>query len=220
MNRDYRCPLCQSAIPADDVNVATDLALCRSCGNITSFSLVSGSSEISLDAAADPPRWVKLERDFAGETVITYKKLSPVLLFLIPFTALWSGFSMWGIYGTQLTKGEFDPGQSLFGLPFLFGTVVLLSIIAFLVGGKWRIRLQQGQGTVFVGVGPLGWTRTFAYNRDTLVSLCMTDVRINEVPQKGILIRNGSTDFVFGAMLKEDAKRFIAAIIMKEAQGA
>jgi len=126
---------------------------------------------------------------------------------------------MWGIYGSQFRKGEFDLSQSLFGLPFLFGTVVLLSIITFLLAGRWRITLKKGLGTVFVGVGTLGWTRTFAYGRDTLVSMRMTNVRVNEVSQKGISIRNESTDLIFGTMLKEDAKQFIAATIMKEAKG-
>lgn len=219
MKRDYRCPLCQSAISTDDVNVATDLALCRSCGNTSSFSVVSGSSEISLQALAKPPRCVKIERDFSGATVITYRKLSPVLLFLIPFTAFWSGLSMWGIYGSQFRKGEFDVSQSLFGLPFLLGSVVLLSVITFLLAGKWQITLKNRAGTVFVGVGRLGWTRKFAYSRDTLVAMRMTNVRVNEVSQKGILIRNQSTDLIFGTMLNEEAKQFIAAAIMKEAKG-
>lgn len=219
MKRDYRCPLCQSVISADDVNVATDLALCRSCGNTSSFSIVSGSSEISLQTLANPPRCVKIDRDYSGATVITYRKLSPMLLFLIPFTAFWSGLSMWGIYGSQLKKGEFDVSQSLFGLPFLLGTVVLLSAITFLLAGKWQITLKRGAGTVFVGVGKIGWTRTFAYNRDTLVALRMTNVNVNGVSQKGVLIRNQAADFIFGTMLKEEAKQFIAAAIMKVVKG-
>jgi hypothetical protein len=115
LKRDYRCPLCQSVIPADDVNVATDLALCRSCGNTSAFSVVSGSSEISLEALANPPSCIKIERGFSGSTVITYRKISPALLSLIPFTAFWSGLSMWGIYGRQIRKGEFDLSQSLLG---------------------------------------------------------------------------------------------------------
>ena len=218
LKRDYRCPLCQSVIPADDVNVATDLALCRSCGNTSSFSIVSGSSDSSLNALANPTRCVKIERGFSGTTVITYRKLSPVLLFLIPFTAFWSGLSMWVIYGSQFRKGEFDLSLSLLGLPFLLGTVVLLSIITFFLAGKWRITLKKGAGTVFVGVGTLGWTRTFAYNRDTLVSMRMTNVRVNGDSLKGILIRNESTELVFGTILKEEAKQFIAAAIMKEAK--
>jgi len=216
----FKCPLCRAVIAAADVNVATDLALCRSCGRTSSFATVSAAAEISTDILSAPPRGIKVENDFRGGSVITYRKLSPALLFLIPFTAVWSGGSMWGIYGTQLKKGAFDLSQSLFGLPFLLGTVVLLSIIIFAILGKWQISMQQGEGSVFVGVGRLGWNRSFAYGRNTMVSMCATTTRVNQIPQKGIMVRTDGKDFVFGASLKEEAKQFIAASIMKAATEA
>jgi hypothetical protein len=214
METEFRCPVCHAVIPANDVNVATDLALCRACGRTSSFALVSGASQISLDLLATPPRSIRVEEDFDG-TVITYRRISPAVLFLIPFTAFWSGLSMWGIYGSQFKKGQFELGQCLFGLPFLFGTIVLLSVIASLLFGKWRIALRQGEGSVFFGVGPLGWTRRFTYNRNTVVSLRLTSVRVNEVPQQGIAVQTDGTELVFGSSLKQDAKKFIAAVLTK-----
>jgi hypothetical protein len=211
------CPHCHAKIPMEDVNVATDIALCRACGRTTSFSAISGSGEISLDCLNNPPRCIRVEDGFSGDKTIVYHRMSPALLFLIPFTALWSGGSMYGIYWSQIRDGKFDPGQLLFGLPFAFGTVVLLAIIAYLMFGKWVIRLDRGEGSVFVGLGPLGWTRRFSYNRDTIVSFRMTSVKINDVPQKGILVRTDDKDFMFGALLKDDAKHFIAASITKQA---
>lgn len=219
MNQGYMCPICRSSIPLDDINVATDIALCRACGNTSPFSLLSGTAEVSLEILSQPPRGIRIEREFLKPTVITYRRLSPALVFLIPFTALWSGISMFGIYGTQIRKGEFDLGQSLFGLPFLLGTVVLLGVIVFLLFGRWKTTLEKGAGRVSVGVGPIGWTRAFSYNRDSLITLRTTDVRVNQIPQKGILVRNGTQDFVFGTILKEEAKVFIAAAIMREAKG-
>jgi len=213
---EYRCPVCNAVIGLEDVNVAADLALCRSCGNTSPFSIVVNSSEILLHSSEIPPRWIRLEKDFSGATLITYHRISPVLLFLIPFTALWSGLSMWGIYGTQIQKGQFDPEQSLFGLPFLIGTVILLSIIVYLLFGKWKITLRKGTGTVFVGMGPVGWNRHFVYNQNSLVSMQTTNVKVNDVSQKGILIRTDENDFVFGALIKDEAKQFIAAAILKE----
>jgi hypothetical protein len=215
----YMCPICRSSIPLDDINVATDIALCRACGNTSPFSLISGTAEVPLETLSRPPRGVRIEKEFLKPTVITYRRLSPALLFLIPFTALWSGISMFGIYGTQIRKGEFDLSQSLFGIPFLIGTIVLLSVIAFLLFGKWKITLEKGAGRVFLGVGPVGWTRKFSYNRDSYVTLRATNVRVNEIPQKGILVRTGTQDFVFGAMLKVPVKMFIAAAITREAKG-
>jgi hypothetical protein len=214
---DFRCPHCHASIPPADVNVATDLALCRACGRTTTFAIASGASEITLDCLATLPRGVRVEEGFFGETTITYRRLSPILLFLIPFTALWSGGSMIGIYGNQIKEGKFDLAQSLFGIPFAFGTIVLLTFIVYLIFGKWVVMLKSGEGTVFVGAGPLGWTRRFTYNRDTVVSLCMTSTQVNNQPQKGILVRTDGKDLIFGALLKEDVKCFIAAAIMREA---
>ena len=213
----YNCPVCRAAIPLEDVNVAADLALCRACGKTCSFAMLSGSSEISLDCLAHPPRGIRVEKDYREGTTVIYRKLSPTLLFLIPFTAVWAGGSMWGIYGQQFRKGVFDAGQSLFGIPFLIGSIVLLTVIVFMLAGKWAINLNKGQGSVFMGVGALGWTRRFVCKRDTLVSLTLTSFRVNNVAQKGILVRTDGQDLVFGATLSEDAKQYIAAFIKKYA---
>ena len=106
---------------------------------------------------------------------------------------------MIAIYGTQIRDGKFNLAQSLIGVPFLLGTVVLLAVIIYLALGKWLITLNRGEGAVFVGAGPLGWTRRFSYNPDTMVSLCMTSMKVNNQPQKGILVRTDGKDFVFGA---------------------
>ncbi len=215
MAAEYRCLFCKAIIAMDDVNVAKDIALCRSCGKTVAFSAVCGASEISLDALDAPPRCVKLDLDPINGTKLTYRRLSPSLFFLIPFTALWSGGSLIGIYGTQIQKGKFDLETSLFGLPFLIGTIILLGVIIFLIFGKWVITLHQGEGIVFVGVGGIGWTRRFNYNKNSLVSMQLSDVKVNEMPQKGILIRTDDKDFLFGALIKQEAKQFIAAVILK-----
>lgn len=215
MSTDYRCPHCKSLIPLGDVNVSADLALCRSCGKTTSFSVLAEASGIPLEAKAERPKGVSVEEGFRGAITITYQRRSPLLIFLIPFTAFWSGMSMWGIYISPYMKGSLDLSQSLFGLPFLIGTLVLLSAIAFLLLGKWRILLDGGQGTVFLGAGPFGWTRYFTYDRDTLVSLKPTSIEVNNVRQKGIRVRTNDRDFVFGAVMKEEAKLYIGAKIQQ-----
>jgi hypothetical protein len=217
---DCMCPYCKAKIPLDDVNVANDIALCRACQRTCSFSTASSTSEISPKILDAPPKWVRMETGFNGEATIVYHRLSPMLWFFLPFTVLWSGGSMIGIYGTQIWNGKYDLGQSLFGIPFLFGTIILLTVILYMIFGKWIITLDRGQGKVFVGVGSLGWTREFSYNRDSLVSLKMTSVQVNNVSQKGISIRTDDKDFVFGALMKEEAKRFVAAAILQQVENA
>ena len=38
---------------------------------------------------------------------------------------IWSGGSLGGIYGTQIANQEFSLLQSLFGIPFIIGTINL-----------------------------------------------------------------------------------------------
>jgi hypothetical protein len=220
MAQEYLCYYCKAAIAMDDINVAKDVALCRSCGKTFSFSAISGESEVSVNALDSPPRCVKLELDPINGTKLTYRRLAPISLFLIPFTAIWSGGSIYGIYYLQIKEGRFDLRASLFGLPFLFGTIILLVFIAYLLFGKWVITMNQGEGTVFAGVFGIGWTRRFAYDKNSLVALQATNFTINDVPQQGILIRNGETNFVFGASMRQDAKQFIAAVILKHVAAA
>ena len=63
--------------------------------------------------------------------------------------------------------------------------------------GRRRIALRQGEGSVFFGVGPLDWTRRFTYNRNTVVSLRPTSLRVNNVPQQGIVVETEGTELVF-----------------------
>ncbi|HMP77074.1 MAG TPA: hypothetical protein PKE12_12335 [Kiritimatiellia bacterium] len=212
-----QCPLCHAAIALDDVNVATDIALCRACGKTFSFSLARGASELGAVDFETPPRGLRAGVNEEGGIELRYRRLSPALLFLIPFTAVWSGFSMWGIYGTQIARREFDLGQSLFGIPFLLGTIVLLGVIAFMLAGHWRVTLWKGGGTVFAGIGRLGWTRAFDYGPTSLVSLRVVPARGDSGPQTHIVVRTEGGDFAFGATIRDDAKRYIAAAIQREA---
>jgi len=52
---DLVCPLCRSAIAIDDINVATDIALCRRCSKTFSFSELIGASAGAAPDLTAPP---------------------------------------------------------------------------------------------------------------------------------------------------------------------
>ena len=216
---EYYCQSCSASIPLEDINVAADIALCRKCGAINSFAALRTATTDTTLLSKPPPKGVKVERDMMGNgTVITYRRI-PVgfLFFFIPFTALWSGGSMYGIYGTQIIKGEFDLQQSLFGIPFLIGTIVLVFILLFCLFGKWTIRLDRGNGTVFVGVGILGWKRKFTYNLSSTVRIAEdSNIRVNRQPLRSITVKTDNKQFAFGGFIRDDAKEFIAATLTRE----
>ncbi|MDD7983396.1 hypothetical protein PQO01_00320 [Lentisphaera marina] len=213
----YKCPGCDSEINLDDVNVSADIALCRACGQTNSFAEMSEESQVADFKDLQMPKGFRVEPDFGDGKSLVYKKMSPIALFLIPFTAVWGGFSMWGIYGTQIMKGEFNLTMSLFGLPFLFGTILLSSICLFSLFGKRLITMGNGRGTIFSGVGPIGWKRRFLYQKSTKVSVEYSAVRQNNRPVKIIYIRGGSKELKFGWGLKNEALEYIAAFIKNEA---
>ena len=66
---------------------------------------------------------------------------------------VWSGFSLGGIYGSQIAAGEFNLGLSLFGIPFVLGTLFFGSLAVMTVRGKVVIAVDRNAGRIFTGVG-------------------------------------------------------------------
>ncbi len=155
------CPSCESLIPSSNLNVATDVAFCETCNEAFAISslVASGSSLADFDIN-QPPRGAWFE-DLGTGWRIGATTRSPSAFFLVPFMCVWSGFSLGGIYGTQIVKGEFNLMMSLFGIPFVLGTLLFGTIAVMSVCGKLVISTDRDQGSVFTGVGPIGWTRRF-----------------------------------------------------------
>jgi hypothetical protein len=157
------CPSCRARIAPADINVSTDVALYRSCGNTFRLSEIVGTApSASIDLHSPPAgAWYTPTADgfTAGATTRTW-----MALFLVPFTCVWAGGSLTGIYGSQILKGEFNPFASLFGIPFLLGSIVLVSWCAMCVAGQVVITRQSDRLAIFTGVGPIGWTRTYAFS--------------------------------------------------------
>ena len=147
LNTKTFCPICRAEIPLTDVNVATDIALCRHCGKTSSFAeAIATQSAVPVDLAR-PPKGTWLSRHGNGFELGVSTR-SPIAFFLVPFMCVWSGGSLGGIYGSQIARGHFNFGMSLFGLPFLIGTLVFGSIAIMSVCGKISIRIE-GSSVVF-----------------------------------------------------------------------
>lgn len=216
----FTCPNCAKELPLDDVNVAQDVALCRGCGYTGPFLAATAVPRLSDEEMARPPKRVSLQREFGDALTITCRPKRGMLLFLVPFTLFWSGFSMAGIYGSQLWKGEFDPKLSLFGLPFLLGTLVLVTIILNVLVGRTAVTLTKGK--VQVGTHLLGWQkiREMECGPGTTVTLETSGYRVNNVPQPEIVLTCGEQKLKFGAVaLSPEAKTYVAAVLRRAAGG-
>ena len=136
-----------------------------------------GTAENDRAMLAGPaPRHLRIDREIDGVeqvTVATYRRVDPHVLFLVPFTCLWSGMSLGAIYGPQVANRAIDVKMALVGLPFLFGTVFLIGMILFALFGRRTLTLRRGRGTYFRGVGPFGVTTAFEFDgRSAVGAVC------------------------------------------------
>jgi len=161
------CPKCRSEIPLEDVNVSKDIALCRQCGRTWSYADLIEDNDTADFNSGTPPSgaWFREIPPRGFEVGVSTR--SPLAFFLVPFMCVWSGFSLGGIYGTQFIKGHFNLGESLFGIPFILGTLLFGSIAIMSVCGKVVVSVDGDDGIIFTGVGPIGLRRRFNWRNVT-----------------------------------------------------
>jgi hypothetical protein len=208
------CPECRSRIAMDDVNVSTDLALCRGCGKTFSFSEIVGGSATDGPDLAAPPTGASFEQFPRGFRVGASTR-SWMALFIVPFTCVWSGMSLSGIYGRQITSRHFEPFSSLFGLPFMIGSVFLVAMCAMTIAGKVELSQSEDRLSVFIGVSKLGWSRTFLWSD---FSSAREDGRRNGFNWNGqghVIVMEGKRRVAFGSMWNEENRYFVLSALKK-----
>jgi len=209
------CPTCGGAIVPDDVNVAKDVAFCRTCNEAFSLSgLVSdgtGPDAPQVDPSR-PPRGVTVE-ELPNSFTITATTRHPIAFFLVPFMCVWSGGSLGGFYGSQIASGEFSLLPSLIGLPFLGGTILFGSIALMSVCGKVRIRVEGDQGDIFTGVGCVGRRKRFDWSQVSTVSEQWGNVRHPTNHGGAYIALDGQQRVKFGVMLNDERRYFVVNVL-------
>ena len=235
MAKKYNCPKCGCEVGMGNINVEKDILLCSSCGETSRFSEIvdlereaeeEDSSRRLLNS--NPPKHLKVisdPTDMTGRISLIYRKFSPMAFFFIPFTCAWSGFSMTAIYGSQIASGKFDLRLSLFGLPFLVGSIVLVSVCLFCLFGKRVLTLERGNGKYFFGVGFIGIYKRFTYDRQTKVREGETSYTVgggrhgggSPLSELHLTHPNNSNTVRVCAGMSDDALDYVAAVIRREA---
>lgn len=167
------CSKCKSSIKADNINVAKDTAFCTKCENLHALSSLVSDDTVS-DNIAPAPKFDPFEKvdgvvidDKSYMWTIDVSHRGKKAFFLIPFTCIWAGGSMFSIYGQQYLSGEYDIVTSLFGLPFLFGSLFLIGLCFMSLFGRTHISCDNDNGLYFTGVGAIGKYRRFRWGSIT-----------------------------------------------------
>jgi len=208
-----KCINCGAHVPASQINIKTDLAHCLACNTVFKVSEVVTTVD-SLFDVKNNPKGTWYERVSSQELKIGASTRSPFAFFLVPFMLIWSSASLGGIYGTQITSGEFDLFISLFGIPFLIGTIIFGAIAVMTVAGKVEITMDKQGGRIFTGVGTVGMTKKFQWNEISQIQ----EIGNTAFGQRGRNTKislEGSKRVTFGMFLKE-SRRFYVMNALKQ----
>lgn len=206
MKMKIQCPKCKSIVPSDQINVSTDLAFCPNCSEGFKISESIDLGEINETVLDNPPKgaWFRQEYD---KVILGASTRSPIALFLVPFMCVWSGGALGGIYGSQIAKGEFDLESSLFGIPFILGSMIFWSFALMAVCGKVELSIGR-ESSIFVGVGKLGWTRKFDWSDVQTIREQTTSFHYPGGHNAAIFLE-GKKRIKFGTSLNEGRRFFI-----------
>lgn len=202
----FQCPTCGQPFIAENINIQTDVALCAGCNQISRPSDLVDTDYVPASFNRPPKgAWY---RTSMNEIVIGATTRHPMAFFLVPFACVWSGGSMAGIYGTQIKNGSFNWMMSLFGLPFLVGSIFLISATLMAIFGKVEVRLRGRRGTIFVGIGSLGWKR--AVNLDEVETITEEGLAGRHSGYQGMgIVLQGRTRLRFATNLNETRRYFV-----------
>ena len=172
---EFHCPDCGLPIEVADLAPAQGVAVCRFCQKPHPLQACQAAvpyEQRNIVPELAVPKGVRIEETMDGFR-LTISTRSCIAIFLVPFTLFWAGGSLGGIYGMQIAKGEFNLVMSLFGLPFLAGSVFLIALTVMTVAGRCVVELAGGQFSIRTGA--MGIYRTQSVAWDDVLSCRLTE---------------------------------------------
>jgi hypothetical protein len=207
------CKRCKQPIAAAQMNVERDLAVCSSCDEAYLISDLLAEGQGWLADAKEPPAGAWFRESFDGWDVGATTR-SWQALFLVPFTCVWSGGSLGGIYGSQIVHGQFNLFMTLFGIPFVIGSVFLWGITIMSIFGTVAVNVVSDEATLFTGAFGLGRRKRFVWST---IKVVKDDVayQSSRGGPRAIIVLEGveSARIRLGSMLSQDRLAYLRDVL-------
>lgn len=218
---DITCKRCGAPIPADDVNLETMVAKCRSCNAVFSFAdQIERSDGWTAAPRLDVPLPERFTVEHPGNALrISWRWYSPAAIFLTAFAVFWNGFiCVWVSLAVAGGAGAF----ALFAtLHVLVGVVMAYGALSMFVNST---RVEASYGTLSVRHGPLPAFKKLDLPRDSLRQLyCVERLRssrrstsvtyeLQAVKADGasVAVLKGLEDAEQALYLEQELERFLA----------
>jgi len=168
----YNCPSCGARIALKDINVKTDVMLCRACGKTSSCSRYL-QRETACKFPENPPKRVRVVHEEAAFDKPREERVEwRYGVWGVLFGAFWVGIGavvLWkdiAWYCGRVNSAT-NPELGMVVSPFI--VLMGLALVVFTIFGKFSLSIVDGWCTYFVGVGKIGRKREFKLSRDTSV---------------------------------------------------
>jgi hypothetical protein len=233
------CSKCRRTIPPEDINVVKDVAYCRDCNISYRLSELTFNSE--LDATVDlnrPPKGTWFFNDGAGVVAGATNRSLGTAFGLLFFALFWNGivsvFVCLALSGTlhflhvpqpgwfpapKMNGGDMSGGMLLFLWLFLtpfiaIGLTVAVSCLNCLFGHT-EVHVSGAQGTVFTGIGALGWRRRFDASQVKEVRVLQTTSNKGQNSFSLLIETREGKQTKFGSLLASERRQFILGALRK-----
>jgi hypothetical protein len=237
------CPRCKNTIPNDDINVASDIAYCRTCN--VSYKLSALTLGAALDSNLDlhnppPGAWY---RNDGMQTVIgaTHRSLGTAIGALL-FGLFWNGivsiFVLVATAGTirnlhiplpdwfpapNMNGSPMGVGMTLFLwiflIPFILVGLAMIGVFLSSIAGRTEVRVSNTEAVVFTGIGTLGYRRRFSPSSAQNVRIDDQTWRDSDgARQRKACIdldRREGKPLKFASMLTDERRKFMAGALRR-----
>ena len=231
------CPKCRAAIPPDDVNVKEGVAFCRACNTLTRLADLADQAEITAADPASPPQGCDFSSNGNETTITVSARSAGAAIGALFFSLFWNGIvsvfvlvaiagSLQHIFGSvpawfpapSMGKaGQTIPVGMLlflwvFLMPFILIGILMLCVFFVSVAGRIEVQIRPDLASVFIGCGPLGWTRRFDPATVKSVTIGQTTWQQNN-RSKPVVVIDCGRQIRFGSMLPDDRRNWLGAIL-------
>lgn len=171
----HTCPYCSAPIPPELASPDRELTYCAGCRRMLRRAEVAdGFLTDRTDLSQPPPgAWFRREADGfeAGASTQTPAAFLMLIVFLVVAAA--------DAFGWRVAA---EPANHPFTRALVGGISLGIAGLALVLGwhvvlmrwGRAVVTVRGGDGTLFIGVGSLGWRRRFRWDQTTLIEERLT----------------------------------------------
>ena len=232
------CTKCRRMIPSDDINVAKNVAYCRDCNISYRLSdLTFNDAGVNLDLQ-NPPEGAWYRADGSGIVIGATNRSVGAALGMLFVALFWNGivslFAVFALSSTlhllhiplpgwfpapKMNDNNMGAGMTvflwLFLTPFILIGLTMIGTCLSSLFGRTEARIENARGTLFTGIGAIGWKRNFDTSEVGDVRIHQT--RSNEGRESFTILvemREGK-QYKLGSLLTPERREFVMGALRR-----